>query len=67
MPRRTFEEEAGLYDDLDLPGGADAFREQPLKGLPPPSLILIETGGALAAALGAGVFLLLLAQWTGLR
>jgi len=64
---RGFEEEAGLVDTSFLRGKRGAFRERPLDGLPPASLILYETGKAVAVALGFGVLLVAMLQWTGLR
>ncbi len=68
MARRAFEEEAGLYDTSFVARvEADRPVEQPLEGLPDSRVILFETGQALAAALGTGVFLAWLVQWAGIR
>ncbi len=68
MTRQAFEEEAGLYDASFLVRNkSDSSVEQSLEGLPDSRVILFETGQAVAAALGAGVFLAWLAQWAGLR
>jgi hypothetical protein len=56
-----------LKDTSFLHGKEGAFRERPLDGLLPASLILYETGKALAVALGFGVLLVAMLQWTGIR
>jgi hypothetical protein len=64
---RAFEEEAGLVNTSFLYGKKGALRERPLDGLPPASEILYDTGIAMAAALGFGVLVGAVMQWTGLR
>jgi hypothetical protein len=54
---RYFEEEAGLYDLVELRKTLDSADEEPLEGLPPSNVILWETGQAVAAALATGVLL----------
>jgi hypothetical protein len=68
MARREFEEEAGLYDSAFLTSGEiDSADSPPLEDLPDPQAILFKIGQALVAALGAGVFLCALLQWSGVR
>jgi hypothetical protein len=66
MARQVFEEEAGLYDSALLTSGEmDSADSPPLEDLPDPRVILFKIGQALVAALGAGVFLCALLQWSG--